>query len=111
MSCHGGPFTREVLLAQAKADLAVRLNQGRLLAIECKVSNSAVNSVKRLNRETSGKAEHRRTTYGQQVVTVAVLSGVFKVSSLVDAQASGVYIAWAQDLEPLRRFVAASRDT
>jgi hypothetical protein len=101
-------FTREVLLAQAKADLAVRLNQGRLLAIECKVSNSALSSVKRLNRETAGKAEHWRTVYGQQVVTVAVLAGVFKVSSLMDAQASGVYIVWAHDLEPLRRFVAAS---
>lgn len=103
-----GHFTREVLLAQAKADLAVRLDQGRLLAIECKVSNSAVNSVKRLNRETAGKAEHWRTVYGRQVVTVAVLSGVFKVSSLVDAQASGVYITWAHDPEPLGRFVAAS---
>ena len=78
---------------------------GRLLAIECKVSNSAINSVKRLNRETVGKAERWRTHYGQQVVTAVVLSGVFKVSDLIDAQAAGVFIVWQQDLGPLKGFV------
>jgi hypothetical protein len=100
-----GHFTREVVLAGAKADFAVRLGDGRLLALECKVSNSALNSVKRLNRETAGKAEHWRTAYGQQVVTAAVLSGVFKVTNLIDAQESGVFIVWDHDLEPLVRFV------
>jgi hypothetical protein len=100
-----GCFTREVVLAGAKADLAVRLRDGRLLAIECKVSNSAINSVKRLNRETVGKAERWRTHYGQQVVTAAVLSGVFKVSDLIDAQTAGVFIVWQQDLGPLKGFV------
>ncbi|MCX5684047.1 MAG: XamI family restriction endonuclease [Planctomycetota bacterium] len=102
-----GCFTREVILAGAKADLAVRLRDGRLLAIECKVSNSAINSVKRLNRETVGKGERWRTHYGQQVVTAAVLSGVFKVSDLIDAQTAGVFIVWQQDLTLLKRFVGS----
>ena len=98
-------FTREVILGNAKADLAVRLAEGRLLAVECKVSNSALNSVKRLNRETVGKADAWRTVYGQQVITVAVLAGVFKVSNLVDAQREGVFIIWDHDLSPLEAFV------
>jgi hypothetical protein len=98
-------FTREVIVGNAKADLAVRLSDGRFLAVECKVSNSALNSVKRLNRETVGKAETWRTLYGQQVVTAAVLGGVYKVSNLIDAQKAGVFIFWEHDLDPLEAFV------
>ena len=39
----------------AKRDVPVRLRDGRLLAIECKVSNGAKNSWKRLNREIAGR--------------------------------------------------------
>jgi len=104
-----GLFTREVILGRAKADLAARLKDGRLLAIECKASNSALNSVKRLNRETVGKADSWRTLYGQQVVTVAVLSGVFKVANLIDAQTAGVFICWEHDLSPLTEFLSRVR--
>lgn len=103
-----GHFTREVMLSGAKADLAARLSDGRLLAIECKVSNSALNSVKRLNRETVGKAERWRTHYGQQVVTGAVLAGVYKVSNLVDAQRAGVFIFWDHDLAALDSFIRSN---
>ncbi len=106
-----GRFTREVVLGGAKADLAVRLLDGRLLAIECKVSNSAVNSVKRLNRETAGKAGQWRDRYGQQVVTAAVLSGVFKVGNLVDAQSVGVHIFWDHDLTPLQDYIRNTCET
>lgn len=98
-------FTREVLLGGTKTDLAIRLPDGRLLAIECKVSNSAVNSVKRLNREAVGKAEHWRTTYGEQVIPATVLSGVFKVTNLLDAQRAGVSIFWEHALEDLGTYV------
>lgn len=100
-----GRFTREIVLGNPKADLAVRLLDGRLLAIECKVSNSAVNSVKRLNRETGGKADKWRNLYGRQVVTAAVLSGVFKVGNLIDAQSAGVYIFWDHGLASLQDYV------
>jgi hypothetical protein len=100
-------FVREVPLGGAKADLAVRLADGRLLAIECKVSNSAVNSVKRLNREAAGKAERWRTHYGLQVIPAVVLSGVFNVANLVDAQGAGVFIFWEHALVDLDVFVRA----
>ncbi len=44
-----GEFSRESLVAGAKCDVPVRLRDGRLLLTECKVSNSEINSVKRLN--------------------------------------------------------------
>jgi len=104
-----GHFAGETILANAKADVVVRLKDGRVLAIECKVSNSAINSVKRLNRETVGKAEKWRTRYGLQVITAAVLAGVFKVGDLLEAQQAGVAIFWEHDLAPLRDFVNANK--
>ncbi len=47
-----GEFCGESLVGNNKADIPVRLHDGRLLAIECKSSNSAVNSFKRVNHQT-----------------------------------------------------------
>lgn len=52
-----GPFCRECMFGDRKADLVVRLNDGRIMPIECKVSNSATNSVKRLNNDAAVKAD------------------------------------------------------
>lgn len=105
-----GQFTLEVVLSGAKCDVPVRLLDGRLLAVECKVSNSAVNSVKRLVRETGGKADRWRGAFGDQVVTAAVLSGVYKLGNLVDVQRQQrVALFWEHDLTPLQRFVRAAR--
>lgn len=105
-----GSFGGEAVLAGAKADVPVRLHDGRLLAIECKVSNSAVNSVKRLLRETGGKARAWREAYGQQVVPAAVLSGVFKLSDLLAAQESHrIALFWETDLSPLADFLERSK--
>lgn len=102
-----GEFCRETSLGGAKCDVPVRLDDGRLLALECKVSNSATNSVKRLNRETGGKAETWRRAFGEQVVTAAVLAGIYKVTNLLQAQnEQGVALFWQHDLEPLSVFVA-----
>lgn len=104
-----GTFTDELKLAGAKADVPVRLLDGRLLAIECKVSNSAVNSIKRLNREAGGKADRWRTAYGKQVVPCAVISGVFDVSTLIKAQQDhGIFIVWQHDLSPLVGFIQSA---
>jgi hypothetical protein len=102
-----GSFTREAMLARSKCDLPVRLHDGRLLAIECEVSNSALNSVKRLIRETGGKADVWRREFGKAVIPAAVLAGVFKLQSLLDAQREyGITIFWEHDLGPLRSFVS-----
>lgn len=107
-----GSFGGEAVLAGAKADVPVRLHDGRLLAIECKVSNSAVNSVKRLLRETGGKARAWREAYGQQVVPGAVLSGVFKLTDLLAAQESHrIALFWETDLSPLADFLRRTSAT
>lgn len=99
-------FSGESMLGSRKADVVVRLPDRRLLAIECKVSNSGLNSVKRINNDAAIKARTWRDEFGQlQVVPMAVLSGVFKVSNLVQAQAGGLTLVWAHHLEELGAFV------
>lgn len=101
-----GHFCGESIVAGNKCDIPVRLHDGRLLALECKVSNSALNSVKRLIRETCGKASHWRTTFGTQLITGAVLAGVYKLTNLTDAQNNrGVAIFWEHDMQPLMDFI------
>jgi len=103
-----GWFSSEVLLAGSKCDVPIRLKDGRLLALECKVTNSAINSVKRLNRETGGKADQWRRAFGEQVIPAAVLAGVFKLGNLVDAQdRQGIAIFWEHHLDQLFEFVAS----
>ncbi|CAN5122323.1 hypothetical protein BH24CHL7_BH24CHL7_08860 [soil metagenome] len=100
-----GQFSREALVVGTRADVPVGLRDGRLLLIECKVSNSAVNSVKRLNRETGGKAQQWRRELGARAIPAAVLAGVFGLSNLIAAQESGVTIFWEHDLRVLEAFL------
>ena len=51
------------------------------MPVECKVSNSSTNSVKRLNNDAAVKAERGQTCSGRaDVVPAATLSGVFKLA-------------------------------
>ncbi|MGH7045836.1 MAG: XamI family restriction endonuclease [Stellaceae bacterium] len=101
-----GEFCGESKLGPTRADLVVRLPDRRCLAIECKVSNSAVNSIKRVNREALGKAREWLGKFGTAgVVPAAVLSGVFRTENLVEAQAGGLYLLWSHRLDDLRSFV------
>jgi hypothetical protein len=81
------------------------------MAIECKVSNSATNSVKRLNRDAASKAEVWKTDFGtRNVVPAAVLSGVYKLHNLIDAQDRGLTIFWAHDLVGLVNWIESTRE-
>lgn len=103
-----GEFCGESMLGNRKADVILRLNDTRLMPIECKVSNSATNSVKRLNNDAAAKAGDWLKTFGtNQVVPTAVISGVFKVSNLMQAQDMGLTIFWGHDLPKLGRFLAS----
>lgn len=105
-----GEFCLESELGSSRADLIVSLWDGRVMPIECKVSNSAVNSVKRLNREAAGKAESWIGDFGKkQVVPVAVLSGVFDLRNLFSAQERGLQLFWAHNLGPLTEWIEATR--
>lgn len=99
-------FSRERKVDGAKCDVPVRLADGRLLALECKVSNGPKNSWKRLHRETGGKAERWRQEFGSQALTGAVLAGVYDLKCLESAQEEqGVFLFWQHDLSPLLAFV------
>lgn len=99
-------FCAECQLGERKADVVVRLHDTRLMAVECKVSNSATNSVKRLNNDAAVKSEYWLKVFGtSQVVPVALLSGVFKVLNLEQAQERGLAIFWAHDLDKLGWFI------
>jgi len=81
------------------------------MAIECKVSNSTVNSYKRLVHDTGGKAAHWYNQLGRaQVIPCAVLSGVYSTANLADVQESkGVYLFWQHRLTDLAAFVKRAR--
>ncbi|HET8629001.1 MAG TPA: XamI family restriction endonuclease [Thermomicrobiales bacterium] len=97
-----GEFCPEARLGSRKADLIVGLWDGRVMPIECKVSNSSTNSVKRLNNDAAVKAEVWRHDFGDtQVVPVAVLGGVYKLHNLEEAQRRGLTLYWAHRLGDL----------
>lgn len=102
-----GSYSTERRVGGAKCDVPVRLRDGRLLAIECKVSIGPKNGWKRLNRETGGKAQTWRSHFGAgQVITAVVIDGVFDLGALVQAQdRQGVTIFWDDDLAPLAAFL------
>jgi XamI restriction endonuclease len=101
-----GEFCGEAMFGNRRADLIVGLWDGRKAPMECKVSNSEVNSVKRLNNDAAVKAQVWRTDFGTRNVTpAAILSGVYKLENLQDAQARGLHLFWAHDLGSLRTWL------
>lgn len=103
-------FCAECPLGERKADVVVRLHDTRLLALECKVSNSATNSVNRLNNDAAVKAEYWLKEFGtSQVVPAAILSGVFKVMNLTQAQTRGLALFLAHDLGSLGAFIESTK--
>ena len=104
-----GEFCGEAPFGQRKADLIVRLHDGRCMPIECKVSNSSTNSVKRLNNDAAAKASAWIEEFGSgATVPSAVLSGIFKTRNLEQAQAQHLTIFWAHNLDALATFIRAT---
>ncbi len=105
-----GEFCRETTLTSRKADLIVGLWDGRIMPIECKVSNSSINSVKRLNNDAAVKAEIWSKDLGtSNVVPVAVLSGVYWLQKLEEAQERGLSLYWAHRLSDLTDWIERTR--
>lgn len=105
-----GQFSREVALGTRKADLVVGLWDRRVMPIECKVSNSSTNSIKRLNNDAAAKAEVWVAEFGRtQVVPVAMLSGVYKLRNLEQAQDRGLTLFWAHRLGDLTEWMERTR--
>ncbi|MFD8479002.1 XamI family restriction endonuclease [Kitasatospora sp. NPDC059673] len=105
-----GEFCGETLVGSRKADIAVRLLDGRLMPIECKVSNSGTNSYKRINNDAAVKATGWTSEFGSvNVVPAAMLSGVFSLKNLEYAQDKGLYLFWAHEMSPLKAFLEQAK--
>jgi XamI restriction endonuclease len=99
-------------LGTRKGDIIVRLWDHRVMPIECKVSNSYLNSVKRLNNDAAVKAVSWKRDFGlRQVVPTAVLSGVYKLHNLEDAQERGLTLFWAHNLKPLTDWITSAKQS
>lgn len=80
------------------------------MPMECKVSNSYTNSVKRLNNDAVVKAGQWLHDFGAvQTVPAALLAGVFKLANLEQAQQRGLTLFWSHDLAELVRFVERTK--
>ncbi|MFW6012270.1 MAG: XamI family restriction endonuclease [bacterium] len=107
-----GEFCGECTLGNRKADIVVRLWDSRVMPIECKVSNSAVNSVKRLNNDAAVKAGVWTEDFGtRHVVPAAVLSGVYELHNLAEAQSRGLTLFWAHALEELTEWIEGTKES
>jgi hypothetical protein len=105
-----GSFCRESLLGERKADFVIGIWDSRVLALECKVSNSSTNSVKRLNNDAAVKAEVWFRDFGaRQIIPAAVLSGVYKIHNLENAQNRGLTLFWAHDLDQLIQWILQTK--
>jgi XamI restriction endonuclease len=92
-------FYGECTVYGRKVDLLIPLKNGRIIALEAKDSSSALNSVKRLNNDTAAKARHYAVEGGRNILSVALLSGVFKFENLQRAQESGLFLVWSHDMD------------
>ena len=102
-------FLTQTNLGTDNADVIVRLDDGRLLAVECKGSNSEINSRKRLNKEAVQNARAWLLGFGaDQVVPAVALQGVFNARYVAEAQQTPMVVFWSHRLDDLRNFVASA---
>ncbi len=102
-------FVTQTNLGSDNADVIVRLDDARLLAIECKGSNSEINSRKRLNKEAAQNARVWLAKFGSdQVVPAVALQGVFKSRYVAEAQDTPMAIFWAHRLGDLKSFILSA---
>lgn len=105
-----GEFCGESLFGTRKADIVIRLWDQRVMALECKVSNSYTNSVKRLNNDAAVKAGAWINEFGTaQTVPAAMLAGVFKRHNLEQAQGHHLTLWWDHDLNEMLKWIERTR--
>lgn len=87
-----------------EVDIAVGLSNGRILALECKVSNDRTNSIKRIN-DILKKASGWQIQWGRFVITGALLQGVFSEKEPRRLLDNRVEIFWSHRLEKFKVFL------
>jgi protein tyrosine phosphatase (PTP) superfamily phosphohydrolase (DUF442 family) len=97
-------------LGGTSMDVPVRLRVGHptgllFVAVEAKVSNSTINSRKRLLEVTRKRETWDASGQVYSFRTAAVLAGSFDVRRLLEAQEAGVMLFWEHRLEDLTAFL------
>jgi hypothetical protein len=101
-----------VKLGNDGADFVVGLNDHRILALECKGSNSEINSRKRINKEVANNAQAWLREFGDEMlVPAAAIQGVFKPSYIAEVQEIPVVFFWGHRIEDLKNFLDATSAT
>lgn len=105
-----GEFMVGCKVGEHNADIVAGLFDGRVLALECKASNSEINSRKRINKEVAVDAGYWVRQFGEQnLVPAAAIQGVFNPTYLIQAQETPVVIFWAHRLGDLRQFIETTK--
>lgn len=109
-----GEYMREVTVGTDNGDFAIGLYDGRHLILECKSSNSGINSRKRLNKEVVKNVNNWVAGFGNQIIGGAALRGVFNPYLVFEAQSpqppgSPILIFWGHRLKDLEDFIESTR--
>jgi XamI restriction endonuclease len=92
--------------APQEVDIALGLKGSIVLATECKVSNDATNSIKRVN-DVLKKAKAWKDHWGSFVKTAALLQGVIAAKDVHRLLDEGVEVFWSHDLPMLESWIDA----
>lgn len=90
--------------APQEVDVAIGLKQSLVLATECKVSNDATNSIKRVN-DVLKKAKAWKDHWGSFVKTAALLQGVIAPKDVYRLLDEGVEVFWSHDLPQFEQWI------
>lgn len=92
--------------ASQEVDIALGLKDSIVLATECKVSNDATNSIKRVN-DVLKKAKAWKDHWGSFVKPAALLQGVIAAKDVHRLLDDGVEVFWSHDLPALESWIDA----
>lgn len=104
-----GEFCRESVLVGRGVDFLIRLWDKRLMALECRLSSSPLDSGSRLRHEAGGKAAEWTATYGTGVVAAVILSGIFRLRDLMAVQDRGIGLFWRHHISDLTEWIDQAR--
>lgn len=104
-----GEFCRESLFAGRRVDFLIGLWDERLMALECCLSSSPLDSSRHLRHGLGVKAAHWSDAYGPRLVAVVVLSGVFRLRDLATVQDSGIGLFWSHGFSELINWIDKTR--
>ena len=96
-------------MGEHNADIVVGLRDSRILAIECKGSNSEINSRKRINKEVAQDALDWVRRFGSDnLVPAAAIQGVFSPRYILQAQETPVVFFLGHRLDDLSAFILSA---